>query len=152
MKVPPKKWTMLYYIINQILSLPVPCTPLNVTAVRDCGANSITVSWTMNSGAIFYVAMAKDSNNRIYSCNSMDLSCKISGLNCATNYNITVLSSNLFCNSTESDVFTIKTGTVWSFYLLFYVFKFFFYLKAGCGIALKLIHDFQVFKKKIYKF
>lgn len=104
-------------------SITAPCTPQNVTAAKDCGSDSITVSWAMNSGALFYVAMAKDSNNRIRSCNSMDLSCKIKGLMCATYYDIYVIASNFYCNSSESSIITLQTGTLWSFSapLYFYV-------------------------------
>lgn len=94
-----------------LISPLVPCTPQNVTAVKDCGGTSITMTWFINS-AIFYVAMAKDSNGVIHSCNSMDLTCKIEGLKCSTNYTAYVIASNFLCNSSESEMVTIETGTV----------------------------------------
>lgn len=77
--------------------------------MKECGADSITVTWSGGS-AIFYVAMARDRNGVIHSCNSMDLSCKIEGLKCSTNYTAYVLASNFMCNSSESETVTIETG------------------------------------------
>lgn len=56
--------------------------------------------------------MAKDSNGIIHSCNSMDLTCKIEGLKCSTNYTAYVIASNFMCNSSQSEMVTIETGTV----------------------------------------
>lgn len=94
------------------LSPLVPCAAQNVSAVKECGADAITMTWTMSGSAIFYVAMAKDSNGVIYSCNSIDLSCKIEGLKCSTNYTAYVIASNFVCNSSESEMVAIETGTV----------------------------------------
>lgn len=90
----------------------VPCAPQNVSAVKECGADAITVTWINKGSAIFYVAMAKDSNGIIHSCNSMDLTCKIEGLKCSTNYTAYVIASNFMCNSSQSEAVTIETGTV----------------------------------------
>ncbi|XP_045905930.1 receptor-type tyrosine-protein phosphatase beta-like [Micropterus dolomieu] len=88
----------------------VPCAAQNVSAVKECGADAITMTWTMSGSAIFYVAMAKDSNGVIYSCNSIDLSCKIEGLKCSTNYTAYVIASNFVCNSSESEMVAIETA------------------------------------------
>lgn len=87
----------------------MPCAPYNVSAVKECGADAITVAWSGGS-AIFYVAVARDSNGVVHSCNSMDQSCKIEGLRCSTNYTAYVLASNFMCNSSESEAVTIETG------------------------------------------
>ncbi|KAI3368520.1 hypothetical protein L3Q82_025527 [Scortum barcoo] len=88
----------------------VPCAPVKVSAVKECGADSITVTWMMSGSAIFYVAMARDSNGVVQSCNSMDLSCKIKGLKCSTNYTAYVIASNFMCNSSVSEMVTIRTA------------------------------------------
>ncbi|XP_039984445.1 uncharacterized protein LOC120790698 [Xiphias gladius] len=88
----------------------VPCAPQNVSAVKECGADSITTTWDLSSGAIFYVAIAKDSNGVIHNCNSIDLTCKINGLKCSTNYTVYVIASNFVCNSSESETVTIETA------------------------------------------
>nr|XP_046247875.1 uncharacterized protein LOC124060678 [Scatophagus argus] len=86
----------------------VPCSPQNVSAVKECGADSITVTW--NGSAIFYVATAEDSDGVVHSCNSMDSTCKIEGLKCSTNYTAYVIASNFMCNSSESEMVTVETA------------------------------------------
>lgn len=103
-------WSLLLFWC--VPSSVVPCAPRNVSAVKECGADAITVTWISNGSAIFYVAMAKDSNGVIRSCNSMGLTCKIEGLKCSTNYTAYVIASNFMCNSSESEMVTIETGTV----------------------------------------
>lgn len=93
----------------------VPCAPQNVSAVKECGADAITVTWINKGSAIFYVAMAKDSHGIIHSCNSMDLTCKIEGLKCSTNYTAYVIASNFLCNSSQSEMVAIETGTARDF-------------------------------------
>ncbi|XP_044055462.1 uncharacterized protein LOC122877670 [Siniperca chuatsi] len=88
----------------------VPCAPQNVSAVKECGAISVTMTWLLSSSAIFYVAMAKDSNGVIYSCNSMDFTCMIEGLKCSTNYTAYVIASNFMCNSSKSEMISIETA------------------------------------------
>lgn len=97
---------------NVILSPLVPCTPQSPAAVKNCGADSITMTWNISGSALFYVAMAEDSNGVVHSCNSMDLTCQIEGLKCSTNYTAYVVASNFMCNSSESETVTIETGTV----------------------------------------
>ncbi len=69
------------------------------------------MTWISGS-ALFYVAMAKDSDGVIHSCNSMDVTCKIEGLKCSTNYTAYVIATNFMCNSSASEMVTIETGTV----------------------------------------
>ncbi|KAM7387685.1 hypothetical protein PAMP_023907 [Pampus punctatissimus] len=88
----------------------VPCTPQTPAAVKECGADSVTMTWNTFGSALFYVAMVKDSNAVIHSCNSMDLTCKIEGLKCSTNYTAYVIASNFMCNSSESESITIETA------------------------------------------
>ncbi|XP_047442067.1 uncharacterized protein LOC125008801 [Mugil cephalus] len=88
----------------------VPCAPQNVTVAKKCGDDSIRVNWTMNSGALFYVTTARDSDGVVHSCNSMDMLCVLDGLKCGTNYKVHVIASNFMCNSTESEVVTVETA------------------------------------------
>ncbi|XP_061540147.1 fibronectin type III domain-containing protein 7-like [Phycodurus eques] len=88
----------------------VPCTPHNVTAVKECGADSITVTWAVSGSTLFYVAMAMDSSGIVHSCNTMDLTCTIAGLKCSTSYTTYVIGSNFKCNSTQSEAVTTETA------------------------------------------
>ncbi|XP_074491158.1 uncharacterized protein fndc7b [Sebastes fasciatus] len=88
----------------------VPCVPMNVSSARECDAHSITMTWLISGSAIFYIAMAKDSNGVIHSCKSSNLACKIEGLKCSTNYTTYVMASNFMCNSTESEMVITETA------------------------------------------
>ncbi|CAB1419900.1 unnamed protein product [Pleuronectes platessa] len=88
----------------------VPCTPNNVTAVKECGADSINTTWAMAGGAIFYVAIAEDSDGVTHHCNAINLMCTINDLKCSTNYTVHVIASNFMCNSSESQTVTVETG------------------------------------------
>ncbi|MEQ2211433.1 hypothetical protein XENOCAPTIV_000729 [Xenoophorus captivus] len=68
------------------------------------------VTWKMNSGTLFYIAVAKASDNVINSCNSIDASCIINGLKCSSNYTVYVIASNFYCNSSESKMIPLKTA------------------------------------------
>lgn len=97
--------------INLIPFSTVPCIPTNVAAVRDCGAGSLTVTWSISHGAIFYVAIAEDSEGTIHRCNSMDISCTIENLKCNTDYEVYVYASTSLCDSSDSERVASKTGT-----------------------------------------
>lgn len=89
---------------------PVPCTATNVSASVDCSQDSARVNWTTSIGAIFYIAVAQDSDGNSHSCNSMGTNCLIEGLKCGQNYTASVIGTNLKCNSTTSMEVTFMTG------------------------------------------
>lgn len=97
----------MFYLVS---SLPVPCIVQNLNASRDCGADSITVTWGLTSGAYFYSSRAVDSNGVSHMCNSADLSCKIGGLKCSTIYTVSAIASNMKCESAQSETVTLETG------------------------------------------
>ncbi|XP_061884565.1 uncharacterized protein LOC133635404 [Entelurus aequoreus] len=88
----------------------VPCKPRNVTAVKECGADSITVSWAVTGSTLFYIAMAMDSDGVVHNCNTMGLTCTFLGLKCSTFYTVHVIGSNFMCNSSQSEAVTIETA------------------------------------------
>ncbi|CAL8306274.1 unnamed protein product [Lota lota] len=88
----------------------VPCVPQNVSAVMDCGADSVTVNWQVAPGALFYTASAVDSGGRVAVCQTMGTSCQVPGLRCGTTYTAFVASSSFYCNSSQSDGVTVETA------------------------------------------
>ncbi|XP_047445276.1 mucin-4-like [Mugil cephalus] len=88
----------------------IPCTPTNVSASVECSLDSAVVNWTTSIGAIFYIAVAQDTNGNVHSCNSMGTNCLIEGLNCGQNYTASVIGTNLKCNSTVSQEVTFMTA------------------------------------------
>ncbi|KAG7280759.1 hypothetical protein CRUP_037689 [Coryphaenoides rupestris] len=89
----------------------VPCTPQNVSAIMDCGADSVTVRWNMASGAIFYSAWVLDGSGHVHSCQTGGTVCQVRGLQCSTMYTGYVIASNFNCNSSESAWVTMETAS-----------------------------------------
>ncbi|KAL2090270.1 hypothetical protein ACEWY4_014958 [Coilia grayii] len=88
----------------------VPCVPQNVSAVMMCGTDSVTLRWDFAGGAIFYMAMAIDSNGGMHTCHTMGTQCDIRKLPCGSTYEAYVIASNGKCNSSRSDVVFVDTA------------------------------------------
>ncbi|KAG5847415.1 hypothetical protein ANANG_G00125810 [Anguilla anguilla] len=88
----------------------VPCTPQNVTAVRDCGPDTASLDWEASGGAVFYIASAAHADGTVRTCTAMDTQCQIQGLRCGQTYEASVVATNMRCNSSESDRVTLETG------------------------------------------
>ncbi|KAJ8357216.1 hypothetical protein SKAU_G00200100 [Synaphobranchus kaupii] len=88
----------------------VPCTPENVTAIRDCGPNTASLEWVASAGAVFYIASAVHADGTVRTCTAMDTQCQIQGLRCGQNYTGSVVATNMKCNSSESARVTLETA------------------------------------------
>ncbi|KAI7794726.1 fibronectin [Triplophysa rosa] len=88
----------------------VPCAPQNVLAVMNCGSDSISLTWDVTLGALFYIATATDELGNTNTCNSIDPHCKITGLRCGASYSAFVMASNNKCNSSVSETITAETA------------------------------------------
>ncbi|KAL7851296.1 hypothetical protein AOLI_G00216520 [Acnodon oligacanthus] len=87
-----------------------PCIPQNVTGHVTCGSGSLVASWAAAPGANGYIATLSASGKIPQMCVTGSLSCVFSGLQCASQYSLSVASQNRICNSTNSPVTTLSTG------------------------------------------
>lgn len=87
-----------------------PCVPQNLLPITDCSSDSITLTWNSANGALFYITSVTDSSGGRFTCSTMDLNCQVTGLNCGTTYNASIISSNYKCNSSVSNRITVETG------------------------------------------
>ncbi|XP_043081301.1 serine-rich adhesin for platelets [Puntigrus tetrazona] len=87
-----------------------PCVPQNVSALMDCGSDSITLTWESSLGAFFYFATAVDQFGTVRTCTSSDTKCKFSGLRCGSLYKASLIASNINCNSSVSDTINVETA------------------------------------------
>lgn len=101
-------------VLQFVCLFSAPCVPQNLLPITDCSSDSITLTWNMANGALFYAASVADSSGGIYTCSTADLNCKITGLRCGTTYNASMISSNYKCNSSVSTRITVETGSWWS--------------------------------------
>lgn len=102
---------MPYMFVCVCFFFPAPCVPQNVSALMDCGSDSITLTWEASLGALLYFAMAEDQFGTAHTCISSDTKCKFSGLRCGSIYNASIIASNIHCNSSVSDSIIVETGT-----------------------------------------
>ncbi|KAM9719839.1 uncharacterized protein fndc7rs1 [Menidia menidia] len=86
-----------------------PCSPQNLTALRDCGTNSLLASWDASPGTSTYVATVTGPDGFSETCSTSNTSCSFSGLRCASQYNISVASTDSLCSSTPIQTVT-QTG------------------------------------------
>ncbi|XP_058265731.1 uncharacterized protein LOC131365857 [Hemibagrus wyckioides] len=87
-----------------------PCVPQNLLPITDCSSDSITLTWNSANGALFYIASVTDSSGGSFTCSTMELNCQVTGLNCGTTYNASIISSNYKCNSSVSNRITVETA------------------------------------------
>lgn len=99
-----------------LLSLLVPCAPVNVSTNLSCGTNDLTVSWKTSSVPVFstldYSATAVPLTGNIssVSCTTSGTSCSLSGLQCGQTYNVSVKAYTGSCNGPYSPPQTVQTG------------------------------------------
>ncbi|KAL1249579.1 hypothetical protein QQF64_020584 [Cirrhinus molitorella] len=86
-----------------------PCPPQNVSAVKDCSSDSISLTWEYSSGAFHYFATAVDEFGNAHTCTTTETRCKISGVNCGSKYTASVIAGNN-CNSSVSDSISVETA------------------------------------------
>ncbi|XP_016331309.1 uncharacterized protein LOC107680061 [Sinocyclocheilus anshuiensis] len=87
-----------------------PCVPQDVSALMECGSDSISLTWEASLGAFLYFATAVDQFGTAQTCTTSDTKCKISGLHCGSIYNASVIASNINCNSSVSDSISVETA------------------------------------------
>uniref|UniRef100_A0A8C1ZY74 Fibronectin type-III domain-containing protein n=1 Tax=Cyprinus carpio TaxID=7962 RepID=A0A8C1ZY74_CYPCA len=88
----------------------VPCIPQNVSAVETCSSDSASLTWNYANGAIFYIGMATHVDGTVDTCAAMAAECTFPDLRCGEEYDVFVLSTNLKCNSSESQHITLQTA------------------------------------------
>ena len=92
-------------------SSPAPCTPANMSSVVDCEANSLVVSWSESPGANSYIATVQDRSGQPTTCQAMtEGRCNVTGLGCGQIYQVSVVSSDGYCNSPPTPVVDTAAG------------------------------------------
>ncbi|XP_051768188.1 uncharacterized protein fndc7rs1 isoform X1 [Ctenopharyngodon idella] len=100
---------------NSVTSLVMtaPCPPSSVAAVLDCSTNTVLVSWSsLSFPGVGYTARAIGPSGP-YSgveCNTTNLNCTITLLQCGSQYNVSVTASQNNCTSKPSTEFSFNTA------------------------------------------
>lgn len=103
---------------NLCHSLPAPCSPRGLTAVTNCGTNSLLASWSASEGATSYTARVTGPHGFSKICSSSNLTCYVSDLQCASQYNVTVTAQDGHCTSSTTHT-VISTGGDYNILQLF---------------------------------
>ncbi len=95
-----------------VLSLSVPCAPVNVSTNLLCGTNDLTVSWLPSTVPLNYsvTAMPMAGNISSVSCDTSNANCTLRGLQCGQTYNVSVKASSGSCSGPYSHPQTVQTG------------------------------------------
>lgn len=97
---------------HTVLSLLVPCAPLNITTNLLCGTNDVLVRWSLSAVPLNYTvtAMLLPGNVSSASCDTHQANCTLSGLQCGQTYNVSVKASSGSCTGPCSPPQTVQTG------------------------------------------
>lgn len=97
---------------------PAPCSPWSLRATTGCGTNSLQAFWNTSLGATSYTATVTGPNGFSKTCSTSDLTCSVSGLRCASQYNVRVTSRDNHCASSPTQV-VMTTGCVYRDFMQF---------------------------------
>uniref|UniRef100_A0A3Q3WDV2 Fibronectin type-III domain-containing protein n=1 Tax=Mola mola TaxID=94237 RepID=A0A3Q3WDV2_MOLML len=95
-----------------------PCSPRGLRATTGCGTNSLQAFWNTSLGATSYTATVTGPNGFSKTCSTSDLTCSVSGLLCASQYNVRVTSRDKHCTSSPTQV-VMTTGCVYTDFMQF---------------------------------
>ncbi|GAA6076390.1 uncharacterized protein LOC113651476 [Tachysurus ichikawai] len=86
-----------------------PCAPQNVQVQMNCTASAMTVTWSTNPDAEYFIVEAGGSNTSL-SCNTSGISCTIRGLVCGLSLSVTVRAVRGSCQSVPSAAKLVSTA------------------------------------------
>lgn len=107
-------FSFFLFLFVTIISLTVPCLPLNIQTLVECSTNRVWGSWDAAPGAMYYISTLKGAGGFSTSCQTANQRCLFSGLQCAQTYMFSVMASNNRCNSSKSAMDTATTGKIWT--------------------------------------
>ncbi|XP_064190128.1 uncharacterized protein LOC135254105 [Anguilla rostrata] len=80
----------------------VPCEPQNVSASVDCASDAGLVRWEQGEGVASYRVEAAGVDGHMTQCNSTSTSCRLPGLHCGQQYNLTVTAQDEQCDTSRA--------------------------------------------------
>lgn len=73
-----------------IIFLLAPCEAANVEFDLNCNDDSVTVTWSEAEGAVSYKVTAMSDGGLLAMCETEELSCQLTDLECGQTYTITL--------------------------------------------------------------
>ncbi|XP_053549799.1 uncharacterized protein LOC128641237 [Bombina bombina] len=87
-----------------------PCSPENVTVVRDCEINTVSLYWNPVKGALKYTASALALDGNKVECSNQDTNCFFLNLMCGMEYVMSVSAFDGTTNGTSSPGIKVQTA------------------------------------------
>ncbi|XP_071983673.1 uncharacterized protein [Engystomops pustulosus] len=96
---------------SEILSLETaPCAPRNVTVIRECQFNTVSLYWNPVINAVKYTANAIAPDGSKEECVNRDTYCFFMNLPCGTEYEMSVFAFNGKVNGSKSQGIKVRTA------------------------------------------
>ncbi|XP_057183469.1 G surface protein, allelic form 156-like [Triplophysa rosa] len=87
-----------------------PCPPTNVSLKSSCDSDTVSVSWAASQGSLAYMAVAESREGHRVTCNTTQMTCDVSGLQCGQTYELYVFGVDGDCIGTRSEVRVLETA------------------------------------------
>ncbi|KAJ1170951.1 hypothetical protein NDU88_002822 [Pleurodeles waltl] len=87
-----------------------PCIPTVIETIMDCDNNSIFVTWDYTDGAVLYEVTVESGEGSTYTYATWNTSSVFAGLSCGESFSIVVKAIGEFCNSSESQSYSVKSA------------------------------------------
>ncbi|XP_073438965.1 uncharacterized protein [Dendrobates tinctorius] len=84
-----------------------PCVPQQLDTKPACASDFLTLLWSAAAGADYYIGTSIDQSGKTLACNTTDLRCEISGIECGKTYTVTTAAYNDQCRSDNSSSVSI---------------------------------------------
>ncbi|KAM5148103.1 fibronectin type III domain-containing protein 7-like [Mantella aurantiaca] len=95
---------------NALILETAPCAPENVTIIRDCSINTVSLYWNPVVGAVKYTANAFTPGGSKEECVNRDNYCFFMNLLCGTEYEMSVFAFDGKVNGSSSQAIKVKTA------------------------------------------
>ncbi|KAM8930644.1 uncharacterized protein RCH25_006549 [Pelodytes ibericus] len=87
-----------------------PCAPVNVTVIRDCQINTVSLYWNPIINTVKYTAIASAADGSKVECYNREPTCFFMNLRCGTEYEMSVFAFNGNVNGATSQGIWMRTA------------------------------------------
>ncbi|KAK7945711.1 hypothetical protein WMY93_001439 [Mugilogobius chulae] len=94
---------------SPVIMTTAPCGTANLNTELTCGSNTLDVSMSAASGAASYLVIVSGPDGFSKNCTVTSLTCQITSLQCATEYNVSAVVQSSTCSSSPTQT-VVTTG------------------------------------------
>lgn len=99
-----------------------PCVPQNVQTILECQSTVLNVTWQQKGQARRYHTTVRSSDGQVLGCDSNTTFCQVPNILCGLTYSVTVVAYSQTCNSSQSSVQHVTSGT--HIYIKYFIFQY----------------------------